>query len=91
MTMTPTLEDRDEAVQAFGTYLGEGPAATFDELLPRRPWRERVPPAAMMGAEVRAANDPARAGLFDRLAQLIGTRLAAVLFEFLPPRRTLRL
>jgi len=81
-----TVEDRAEAVAAFGQLLGPDVADTFSRLLPTRPWSEAVPPGIWLRQDVLSRIDEGRRrGLHKRLIEVLGARHAGVLMAFIPP------
>lgn len=73
---------------ALEPSLGEEMIRVFDELLPKRPWREAIPAEHWCRAEVRGAvatNFLERRHLHGKLIEVIGETHAGTLMEYLVP------
>jgi hypothetical protein len=84
--MTPTLEDRRTAVEAFGEVLGGKATSLLEKALPSHPWRVVLDPSVLLASDFVAAHaSPDRKELHDKLEELVGEQRAGVLMEFLLP------
>ena len=84
--MSPTVEDRRAAIEAFGEVLGGNAPTLLEKAVPKRPWREVLDPSTLRSSHfVAATASPDRAELHDKLVELVGDRFAGVLMEFLLP------
>jgi len=73
---------------ALEPTLGAHLTELFDELLPKRRWREATPSEQWLRPEVRGAieaHGPARRHLHDKLIEVFGEAPAATLMEYLVP------
>lgn len=73
---------------ALEPTLGDHLTAVFDELLPKRMWREAISADEWLRPEVRtvvATHGPARRHLHDKLIEVFGEAPAATLMEYLVP------
>ncbi len=86
--MTDWVTARATMLEAFEPIMGAEILSAFDELLPKRPWREAIAAQHWYRPEVLDAVgecSPRRYQLHNKLIEVIGEAPAGVLMEFLPP------
>ena len=86
MPVSVSPDERLAALRAFEPHLGTEATETLGQLLPRRPWKEAVPPEFWVQRHIVEAQRPdRRRRLHAALAETLGADHAAVFMELLPP------